>query len=243
MATIYVTVGISASGKSTFCREHAQSNDLILDSDVLREELFGDPCEQKNPSLVFDTMFKRTVAALEQNRNVWYCATNLIMKNRLHFIRSVRAKYPETKVICYLFSISPEICVQRNQLRARQVPLFVLLRQVQQFEMPVEKEGWNSIKVIDMMSDEEVEDFSQKIQNLVQNFGSQENHHHRNSLWEHCVICRNAAASRTDLPRQHQEAAVHRRPARRVERHGVTRRTGETCQRRTSYPARRRDLA
>lgn len=190
MANVYFTVGISGCGKTTYCHKFAANDDFILDSDDIRQELWGDAQNQKEPHRVFELMLKRTLEALEKGKNVWYCATNLSMKHRLQFVKNVRAHYPETNLICLVFSASRELCENRNALRARQVPTFVITNQIKHFEMPVENEGWDTIKIVEMENDEERNIYFKKIEKIVDCFGSQKNPHHTYSLMHHSMLCR-----------------------------------------------------
>lgn len=62
--------GIPGSGKTTYAKTNAFEDDVILSSDSIRKEFYGDESIQKNPVEVFTTMQKRAVEALNDGRTV-----------------------------------------------------------------------------------------------------------------------------------------------------------------------------
>lgn len=188
MNHIYFTVGLSGCGKSYWCDNHAQENDVILDSDMIRAELWGDASDQQNPFKVFNLMFNRACIALSYGRDVYYCQTGLTMKHRIRFIKDIRAKYTpdQVQLHCVILVAPVEVCKERNAKRSRHVPEEVIDRQVRQFQIPVSNEGWDTIEVV--ISDTyDVE----KLWKDIRSFGSQDNPHHTLSLYEHLRECIN----------------------------------------------------
>ena len=189
MNHIYFTVGLSGCGKSYWCDTHAKEHDVILDSDMVRAELWGDASDQQNPSKVFNLMFHRTCIALSCGRDVYYCQTGLTMKHRIRFIKDIRAKYTpdQVQLHCVILVAPIEVCKERNAKRSRHVPDEVIDRQWRQFQIPVENEGWDSITVIPM--DYDKDEFFNQQWSAVGKFGTQENKHHSLSLFWHCFVC------------------------------------------------------
>ena len=199
MKHIYFIIGISGVGKTYWCRENMRENDILLDSDAIRQELWGDAANQQQPNKVFDLMFRRTCNALRANHNVFYCATNLSMKHRIHFINNIRSKFSSDEVAIHcIICVAPiEVCKERNASRTRHVPEEVIERQARQFQMPVENEGWSSIEVV-FTSQYSAEVYKKYLLEQVINFGSQENKHHKLNLFAHCSRCGMEAAIATD---------------------------------------------
>ena len=75
----------AGSGKSTIAMRIAsqmKEEVVLLSSDAIRGEIYGDENCQRDPGRVFDIMHQRTVAALSQGISVIYDATNLSCKRR-----------------------------------------------------------------------------------------------------------------------------------------------------------------
>jgi len=207
MAIIKYFVGIVGTGKTTVACKMANENDLILDSDAIRAELFGDEACQDNPSLVFATMEKRTIEALNSGRNVFYVACNIWSRKRINFIKAIKQKAPGTIFECYIIECPIEIARERNSARSRVVPAYVIDKQLRQFEIPYEGEGWDNIEIIHNRSFKEAEKDYLEILNRVYDFGDQKNEHHSLTLFEHCV---NAFtyASKNNFPSEVRGAAI-----------------------------------
>lgn len=187
MAILYYFVGIVGTGKTTVAYKMANENDLILDSDAIRAELFGDEACQDNPSLVFATMEKRTIEALNSGRNVFYVACNIWSRKRINFIKAIKQKAPGTIFKCYIIECPIEVARERNSARSRVVPAYVIDKQLRQFEIPYEGEGWDNIEIIYNSTHKEKQKAYYEILEKVQNFGNQKNEHHSLTLFEHCA--------------------------------------------------------
>ena len=153
----------------------------------MREELFGDAACQDNPSLVFATMEKRTIEALNAGRNVVYVACNIWSRRRISFVNAIKQKAPNTTFECYVIVCPIEIARKRNSERSRVCPAYVIDRQLRQFEIPYEGEGWDSIKLIHNYTKEEKQREFLTTLEKVHSFGSQKNEHHSLTLSEHCM--------------------------------------------------------
>lgn len=188
MTNFYFTCGISGVGKSKWVHDNAFNTDIILDSDNIREELYQDPSIQGDPNKVFSLMFRRAVEALRANKNVYYCATGINAKHRIHLLTQLKKAFPDTLYKCIICIAPIEICKERNFARDRVVPEYVIDRQIRSFQIPMEAEGWDSIEVVETYPiDHEV--LRQKIWQEVKDFGSQKNSHHQLSLFNHCLLC------------------------------------------------------
>lgn len=140
-------VGVAGSGKSTVASEVVESLDncLVVSSDTIRGELYGDEAIQGDFSCVFQLMEERTMEALRAGRNVIYDATNVIAWRRQEFL----AKLPlEVEKICLWVNVPVERALQNNRMRERHVPEWVIRHQAEQLEFPMSDEGWDAIYVI-----------------------------------------------------------------------------------------------
>lgn len=191
MPEFIMTVGISGSGKSRWCyNQHNIATDIVADSDEIRRELWDDANDQQNPDKVFSEMFARTKSALSHNINVYYCATNLNMRYRIHTLNQIKRRFPDVKCRVVVFNTPLFICKEWNKKRERQVPDWLFERQMKTFQMPVYNEGWDVIEII-TPAEYDVKKFIENIWNDVRAAGSQDNPHHTLSLYNHLLDCIN----------------------------------------------------
>lgn len=188
MSEINFIVGISGSGKTSWTQSHATIDDVVIDSDEMRAHLFGDPTIQSDPSKVFNAMFQRVHIALQENKNVWYTATNLKRKHRVRFVNAIKKMHPDVKLHCYILVAPPEVCIARDAQRERTVGEQVIMRQLKLFTVPGLDEGWDDITCYKNW-DGNFEDYKKELWGKVEAFGSQENPHHTSTLYDHCVNC------------------------------------------------------
>ncbi len=181
-------VGIPGSGKTTLAQSllkeaKEKGEDLIwLSSDEIREELFGSASEQKNPSLVFNTMAKRTYEALGKKKSVIYDATNLNSKRRRGFL-STLGKY-SCKKECLIMATPYEECLKRNEGRDREVPFYAMERMYKSFQMPYMSEGRDAIGLVYTDGGKGSFGSPKAFADSLMEY-CQDNPHHRESLGDH----------------------------------------------------------
>lgn len=149
MVTLEVLVGIPASGKSTYAKEKAiEQGCIYISSDKIREELCNDVnCQDKNKE-VFNEMYKRTVQELNFGYDVIYDATNIKSKNRKELLKRIRSDVHDIVCNVTVFLIPVSTCLHMNENRDRKVPLSVILKMVDDFEVPdFNREGWDNIYI------------------------------------------------------------------------------------------------
>lgn len=118
---------------------------VLLSSDTIRGEIYGDENCQRNPGRVFDIMHQRTVAALSKGISVIYDATNLSCKRRMNFLKSIA--HINCEKDCMVVVATPEDIEERMKSRDRKVSMEVVHKQLCQFQCPNYYEGWDNIKV------------------------------------------------------------------------------------------------
>lgn len=142
----FMMVGIPGSGKSTAARKIAKKcGAIIVSSDAIRGELYGDEAIQGDHGYVFQLMEERALAALKAGRSVIYDATNVIAWRRREFL----TKLPqEVEKACIWVDVPLERALQNNQGRERHVPEWVIRNQADQLEPPTAAEGWDCVRAV-----------------------------------------------------------------------------------------------
>lgn len=69
MGNFILVMGLSGSGKSHWISDIVEEgNTIILSSDALRKEFYGDERIQDNPAFIFEQMRIRTLRALKEGK-------------------------------------------------------------------------------------------------------------------------------------------------------------------------------
>lgn len=190
MPTFYLTVGVAASGKTTWAFGNANIQDAVLDSDALREELCnGNWADQSKNTEVFEIMKQRAFQAMRECRNVYYVATNLNLKRRIALLQYLKKYFPSYKYVVRVFVYSIDTLFARNDARAHHVSAYVIQKQMLQMQLPVVNEGWNEIQIEVEGTQEYQKNYYNYVMNRVINFGDQKNPHHSLPLFEHLLQC------------------------------------------------------
>ena len=151
MGSFILVMGLSGSGKSYWTNNTAEDEGMvILSSDALRKEFYGDERIQDNPSFIFEQMRIRTLQALKEAKNVAYDATNLSSKRRKALLRQLPK---DVYKICHCIITPLEKCIENDSKRERHVSERVIMRQLEQFEVPWFDEGWDIIFIIKQFGD------------------------------------------------------------------------------------------
>jgi predicted kinase len=139
-------VGVAGSGKSTIAAQIAASTGaLIVSSDAIRGEIYGDENCQTDPGKIFNIVHQRIHKVLLEGKDVIMDATNLSCKRRMTFLRNLNM--PNVKKNCIVVITTPEDIEERMKTRERKVPMSVVHKQLCQFQCPNYYEGWDSIVV------------------------------------------------------------------------------------------------
>ena len=200
MANLYWMIGISGSGKSTLANKiSSEKRAMIVSSDKIRAELYGDENIQGDPNHVFKLVHDRIVAYLSTGIDVVYDATNISFKNRKKFFKFLESKYINANNIAVVMTTPLNICLKNNSSRERVVPEDVILRQYRNFNIPFFEEGFDEIIFDKWFENKPVSKYNNikyshafNYANLVSIFHSmmffdQKNPHHSLTLGEHCI--------------------------------------------------------
>lgn len=182
-------IGLPYSGKSYFASKYKAENDVYISSDEIRKELYGDESDQTNPRKVFEIMYKRTCIALSQNKSVWYDATNIKSKYRIHLLNNLKHKFNDVYYKCYVMCTPFKILLIRQQNRDRFVSTTVIDKMLRQFEVPMYYEGWNEIELVrmhDTITRFNADRYLQTNKNVAH-----DNPHHTLNIFEHMQLAAN----------------------------------------------------
>ncbi len=141
---VVLSIGLPGSGKSTWFKRH---NILPLSSDMVRILLFDDVTEQRYQDLVFSTLRSMLRARLLAKRPWNYVdATNLSAHERRSWIKLANDFGYEAHAV--FFDVPPEVCIERNRRRERNVPEDVMQRMAAKLRPPKFDEGFAKITVV-----------------------------------------------------------------------------------------------
>lgn len=182
-------IGLPGSGKSTIAKEIANEiGASIFSSDDYRLKLLGDVNDQSNNSLVFDTLQKDLIIAIQEGKNVIFDATNVTLKSRLRVLQLL-SKYDVMKV-AYHMNTSYEQCIINDKKRERSVGDAVIKKFLERYQCPQYFEGFDEIVLHSQFfnkHNEYIEDDATSILLEMFNF-DQKNPHHVHTVGRHCRL-------------------------------------------------------
>lgn len=221
MSKFIMLVGLPGSGKSYIAKEFF-SGATIISSDAIREKLWGDANDQRDPIKVFNEMERQLIIALENDEDVVYDATNIHSRNRRALVRRILHNFPKTECCCVVVACSIKECKRRQNDRERKVPDEVIDRMARQFEVPYYNEGWEIIHVV---TNGPKQNIDKEHERLMQT-GHDNPHHTTGSIGLHCskVLAELSAALETSaIP-----AGYHRLLREAALRHDIGKRKTKT---------------
>ena len=144
MNTLYITVGLPGSGKSTYVKNFIKDKEIeYLSSDSLRAVYGKSEEDQTVTPLVFGHIKRKVDEFLKDGKNVLVDATSVNRKERSDYINT--AKKYGAKVVAIVFKMDRQGLIDRNKKRGEQggrvVPDFVIDKMLAKFEEPSYDEG------------------------------------------------------------------------------------------------------
>jgi predicted kinase len=144
--TIFVLVGCSGSGKSTFAKYFNQNCGIpILSSDSVREEVTGREEDMSQDGKVWKIIYQRS-ERMAQEGSFIFDATNLTPKSR-KFLVEIANKHAVNVKYIYLDVILPT-AKRQNKQRERQVPDDVIEAQFKKISLPQDIFGSQLVYVL-----------------------------------------------------------------------------------------------
>ena len=147
MKSVYIFVGVSGSGKSTFAAEYKKKYPLttIISSDQIRKELWGDESCQKQQGVVWNCVYNRLAAAIKdsESNTIMLDATNIERENRKELISFIHDHGALANAI--IFTIPKDTCIARDASRQRTVGKSVIEKQLKKYQGVSTSEGFDNI--------------------------------------------------------------------------------------------------
>ncbi|WNC16038.1 AAA family ATPase [Brevibacillus brevis] len=145
MQKLMMLAGIAGSGKSRRALELAKKERaIIVSTDEIRQNLFGDEGKQKKTSHVFREVYARVEDGLAKGSSVILDATNIDREKRMN----VLSKFAYVEKVCYYLNVPYAVCLERNQARKRKVPGPVMEKMRKNFHFPIRNEGFDRIWIL-----------------------------------------------------------------------------------------------
>ena len=142
--TLYITVGLPGSGKSTYVKNFIKDKEIeYISSDSLRAVYGKDETDQTVTHQVFGHIKRKVDEFLKDGKNVLVDATSVNRKERSDYINT--AKKYGAKVVAIVFKMDRQGLIDRNKKRGEQggrvVPDWVIDKMLNKFEEPSYDEG------------------------------------------------------------------------------------------------------
>ena len=184
MTRVYITIGIPASGKSTYSRNSVKDINgkaIRFSSDDIRKA-YNEPDHAE----VFRIMRKGLREAVESNYydEIYYDATNVNRKRRRSLYREIKSWDKEVEVFGVFFSVPLFESLKRNSKRNadEKVPEHTILRMHRQLQVPRVGVDCDEIIVKGIPIFEEV-DNSVESPTRVENIFNNMNHSNKSRHW------------------------------------------------------------
>ncbi|HZS47952.1 MAG TPA: AAA family ATPase [Blastocatellia bacterium] len=149
--TLYLTVGIPGSGKTSWIEKNLPDIKRIS-MDRMRRELLGDETDQSQNERIFDLCQKELRETLKAGQSAVFDATSHTQKSRRMPLSAARDFFAWIKII--YFDVPIEVALLRNASRERRVPEEVIRQFYEELEDPEVYEGTEiEVVSIDQTSD------------------------------------------------------------------------------------------
>lgn len=153
--TVYVPVGIPASGKS-FWWEHSISNKSLplkkckrIQLDLIRGDICGDISDLSQESLVDKVALSNLKNFCAYKIPIIYYDDLNLEKNKRILLNEISKTYGY-KTTAIVFSTDIEVCIKRLNNKDKTIPIDLFKKYIKMFEdYPVEyDEGWDDILIV-----------------------------------------------------------------------------------------------
>lgn len=187
-------IGLPGSGKSYYGQKREKPGTVIISSDVIRQELFGNASSQEDNNRVFKEMLVRTLKNLDRGVNVIYDATNVVRKKRKELLTKLPPYVLKYAVVVW----APiTVCIDRDIHRERHVGKDVINKFVKLYQPPFFDEGWDYINYLMNYENFDAKKFKDKIYSMMNE--PHDNPHHTLNILEHCNECERIMSTKQNV--------------------------------------------
>lgn len=119
LPTLWLCVGIPASGKSTWLKKHCENNvnAIVVSRDEIRFSMLWENDDYfAHEKQVFAEFIKAINTGLEKGYDVFVDATHINWPSRRKLLKAIDAKYYEVNCICFCTPL--QVCLNRNRNRS-----------------------------------------------------------------------------------------------------------------------------
>lgn len=201
-------VGLPGSGKSTKAKEWVErwpgGEVVIVSSDSIRKELWGDESIQEEPAKVFEVAHSRIRKYLKEGYDVIFDATNLSAKRRIALLHQIDSWGIDCGKGCAVIGATIEECIDHQNDRDRKVPVEVIWKMARSFQVPLKSEGWDSITIHSTGKHYDLDFYLYKCQSIPH-----DNHHHTLSIGRHMDATAKDIKLKITLPVLYYAAKFH----------------------------------
>lgn len=163
MSTLYVTMGIPGSGKSTWVERFSAPVEasatvnggdaiVIVSPDQIRLRLTGDMSDQSKNAVVFSLAHQQTRSHLALGHDVIFDATCVTTRARTELLDIVKDNDVidggDIRAELHVFDTAPQVCLDRNAARERKVPEDIIMKMFGQFAQSLSQIGFEKWDVI-----------------------------------------------------------------------------------------------
>lgn len=198
MSNVYVLAGVAGVGKSTHIEQHKSEDSIVISSDAIRKELFGELSQNANDK-VFQLLYKRAKDAILTDNDVFIDTTALTRKTRKHLygvLKGAAKKHSkEITVIVVAIHKPLKTILEQNSKREglAKVPETVVKRMYSSFQPPLK--GLDCDEFV-LISDDYIS-YKDEIEETIHE--SHRNKFHIETLAEHTEMVRQSVL-KSDLP-------------------------------------------
>lgn len=121
MKRLVLLVGVPGSGKTTLSQKLIDQGYHCMNADSIRQELWGDPGDQRDPDTVFNLFYERLEQAFAEGKDIVIDNTNINTRHRAPILqRAIKAGYQDIQL--WILDVPLETCLTQNRGRPRAVP-------------------------------------------------------------------------------------------------------------------------
>ncbi len=144
MPTVYVLIGLSGAGKTTYA-ENILADAVCIGTDMIRKEYYGKEMTPRGYIKVRKELVRRVAEAAVSGRDVAVDCTNLTKKRRKKLLTVLPEGYT---AIAVWINTRLKAALENNAARSRHVPVLGILFLSLLLQRPEIAEGFSKIRII-----------------------------------------------------------------------------------------------